>query len=520
LQYSAFMTLFHQSVLGQTQEVVFSHFPRPEVTSRAERPLRRNLRATVADGLAAGVMTGMGETYLPAFVLALGMGEIAAGLITTVPLLLGSLLQLATPSAMRWLRSRRLWVVACSRLQAISLLLLVVVPLAGVHRMWLVFLAASLYWGLGLASSPVWNTWMEDLVPQRIRARFLARRVRICQAAIMGGFVVGGLLLQATSGGPWLLWTFALLFALSSACRGLSSRYLASQSDTPSDERITAEVGLLRTLMQLRHTPDSRLLVYFIAVQVAVYTSGPYFAPYMLSELQFTYFHYMLLVALGYLGKVLTLPAWGRLAARFGTHRLLFVGALGIIPVSGLWLFGTSFWYLVAVQLIAGALWAPYELAMAILFLEAVPRQQRTSLLTLYNFGNSAAMVTGGLLGASVLAALGATPASYLVLFGLSSVARALTLGLLFRVPGILTGRSAMVVSGSPGAKTWLNSFRLTIEARVLTVLRSRRIDGRLVGWGTPHASAIPAPVAAVAGIGTDARSQRVGSAVNPAASN
>src|SRR5262245_61683454 len=56
-----------------------------------ETGLRRELRSIVADGIAYSVMVGIGETYLSAFALAMGMGEVASGLIATVPLMLGGL---------------------------------------------------------------------------------------------------------------------------------------------------------------------------------------------------------------------------------------------------------------------------------------------------------------------------------------------------------------------------------------------------------------------------------------------
>ena len=53
-------------------------------------------------------MVGIKETYLPAFVLALSSSQLAAGLVATVPLMAGALLQLISPYAVRRLRSYRL----------------------------------------------------------------------------------------------------------------------------------------------------------------------------------------------------------------------------------------------------------------------------------------------------------------------------------------------------------------------------------------------------------------------------
>jgi MFS family permease len=114
------------------------------------------------------------------------------------------------------------------------------------------------------------------------------------------------------------------------------------------------------------------------------------------------------------------------------------LGGLGIVPVSGLWLISNSFAFLLLVQVIAGVTWAAYELAMFLLFFETIRAEERTSILTSYNFANSMATVAGSLLGGALLATCGKTEQVYLSLFALSSVARALTLFALLRVPDIV----------------------------------------------------------------------------------
>lgn len=460
----------------------------------AGQGLRTDLRASVGDGVTYSLMVGMGETYLPAFVLALGMGEIASGLISTLPLLAGALLQLITPWAVGRLGSRRAWVVGCARCQSASLLLLVLLPAAGPHLAWLVFAAVSLYWGAGLAVGPVWNTWMEDVVPKRIRPRFFAGRVRLSQASIMLAFVLGGLVLDQTSGSPSAIWAFALLFALAATSRLASSCFLASQREPRCRHGAGTEgdASLRETMRRLRGNSGSRLLFYFVLVQVAVYTSSPYFAPFMLSEMGMTYTHYMVLIAFGYLGKVLALPVWGKYATRYGSARLLWLGALGIVPMSGLWLVSQSFWYLAALQVTSGVLWAAYELAMALLFFEAIPRNQRTSLLTLYNVGNSSAMVLGGLVGALFLTCFGEALAVYFALFLASSIARALTLGLLPWVAPRSPQPAPAAVSALPAS-----SVPAAAEQRILAALRTRRIDAQVNRVGT---TALEAPSATPAG--------------------
>ena len=401
---------------------------------RTASTLRQDLRAIVGDGAAFSVMVGVGETYLPALVLALGLGGIAAGMIATVPVLLGAVLQLMSPWAVRRLGSRRLWIVWCARCQALSLMLLAALALLEVRNSWPIFLLATLYWAAGLATGPAWNTWVEAIVPRRIRARFFAGRVRISKAATLGGLLLGGLVLNTMTVGTTAQ-LFFVLFGVAAVARLVSASCLASQSEPPDAAIGESEQGLRVTLSSLRRNSSTRILGYLLAVQVAVFTSGPYFSPYMLTELKVSYLQFVVLIGLAFLGKMATLPIWGRFAKHYGVRKLLWVGGAGIVPIAGLWCVSDCLFYLGAIQIVSGVVWAAYGLAMVLLFFDGLPKSQRTSLLTLYNVGNAAAMVGGGLLGAAWLAWLGPTQTAYLTLFALSSVARLGTLMVLTGVP-------------------------------------------------------------------------------------
>ena len=117
-------------------------------------------------------MVGIGETYLAAFAIAAGFSDFTVGLLVTVPVLGGSLLQLSTSRGVRWLGSYRRWVVAAASLQTMSMCLLMTMALLGRAPLGLVFAAATLYWAGGLAAGPAWNAWVEHLVPNTIRASF------------------------------------------------------------------------------------------------------------------------------------------------------------------------------------------------------------------------------------------------------------------------------------------------------------------------------------------------------------
>jgi len=414
----------------------------PPLDSPAAAPVRasasrHDLRAMLGDGAAFSVMVGIGETYLPAFALAAGLGEVAAGLVATLPLVAGAVLQLVSPAAVRWLKSHKWWVVLCASCQAVAFLPLALGAYTDQVGCWLVFGMAAIYWGAGLATGPAWNTWAGTLVPDNLRTCFFARRTRFSQFGTLAGFAAGGLTLQFSKGWTAPCAPFALLFMTAAVARFVSASFLARQSEPcpPNDEH--RRVGLRELFGGPGGRVDGPLLIYLLAVQAAAQFAGPYFTPFMLKQVRFSYLEYVLLIAASFAAKAVALPALGRLARRIGARQLLWIGGVGIVPVSAMWLVSNTFGYLLFVQVVAGLAWAAYELAMFLLFFEAIPDKERTSVLTIYNVGNALATACGALLGGSVLWLAGERPEIYLTLFGVSSLARLAALVFLTRVPAI-----------------------------------------------------------------------------------
>ncbi len=187
----------------------------------------------LGDGIAFSLMVGMGETYLPAFVLALGMGQVAAGLIGTIPArLVGAVLQPVSPLAScGGSAPHRRWVVACWHFvsgRLVSFPLCTAAWIGSILRCGQLFAVAAVYWGAGLGTNPAWNTWVGTIVPKRLRARYFARRTRLSQMGVFIGFIVAGVSLAI-----WpvrvgrLLDVFGLIvFLAAGLCRLVSAGFI------------------------------------------------------------------------------------------------------------------------------------------------------------------------------------------------------------------------------------------------------------------------------------------------------
>ena len=60
-------------------------------------PLKKHIRFSYSDALFSSVMIGAGETVLVPFALVLGFNDALAGLLSSLPFLGGSILQLLAP---------------------------------------------------------------------------------------------------------------------------------------------------------------------------------------------------------------------------------------------------------------------------------------------------------------------------------------------------------------------------------------------------------------------------------------
>lgn len=405
----------------------------------SDQSTRRDLRSMTRDGVFFSVMVGIGETYLPAFVLAAGLGEVAAGLITTLPLLAGAVLQLLAPRGVKWLGSPRLWVAGSAALQGLCFLPLIIAACSGGISLTTVFLLVSCYWAFGMASTAAWGSWAETLVPKTVRSSYFARRTRFTQAGTLIGFLVGGFSLQYAKNEGFLLQAFAMLFGVAAICRLISAWALSAQSETPPRHDDQKAVSFLELGRRLWNGGSERFLLYLVATQFGVYFSGPYFNPYMLRHMQLSYSTYVVLIGSCFLAKMLALPLWGLVAQRSGPQKLLWIGGIGIVPISGLWMVSNSLPFLFALQIVGGVAWAAYELAMLLLFFESLKRDERTAMMTMYNAGNALSMVLGSIAGGLVINYLEKSAEAYLLVFGISSVLRFSTVGLLFLLPRLRT---------------------------------------------------------------------------------
>ena len=104
----------------------------------------------------------------------------------------------------------------------------------------------------------------------------------------------------------------------------LTFLYEAEHSTPPVDMHIS------HWWNSLRETGTVSFSVYFALMNAAVGISAPFFAVYMLRDLELSYLVFMLLAGSSVLAQFLTLTMWGRIADIYGNRLILLVTSMSL----------------------------------------------------------------------------------------------------------------------------------------------------------------------------------------------
>ncbi|WP_413944611.1 MFS transporter [Bdellovibrio sp. HCB-162] len=384
----------------------------------------KSLRLSLFDAFLCSLMIGAGETYLPAYSLSIGMGEIFAGVLSTLPIVSGAFLQLLTPRGLQRVQSHKHWVVASTTLQALTFIPLIYFSATRAPNFWTLFFILTLYWGSGFAAGPAWNYWMGRLVQVEEGNRYFSKRSRVSQIGILIGLIGGGVALHnKVEIGPFSS-VFTMLFIFAFGCRLISSFILSSQYFDPKWTR-EPKLGFRASWKVFWANTSKRRFFFFLApFQAAVFVSSPFVTPYMLAQIKMDYGTYMTAIGILFVGKILALSLIDRFRGNTSGFSLLVLGAGAIVPLPAMWAVSSNSVFIFALQFVSGLAWAFVEVGLSLIFFKDLKQEEKVPVLTVYNLLNSLAIILGTYIGGKFLWFFGEKITSYYMVFVLGSVAR------------------------------------------------------------------------------------------------
>jgi MFS family permease len=367
--------------------------------SRKKICVRESLRASFKDGVCAAFMAGVTDYYAIPAALFLGATVQQVGLITAVPNLLSSLSQFFSVQVIYWVGGRLKLLVRLVLSQATFILCVAMVSLFPIaHRVELLLICLILTAMCGGLAGPAWGSLMSDYVPAKKRGQYFGWRNRTVGAVTVASIVTSGLLLnffhqRYYSAGFWMI------FSLAAAARYCSGYFISRMDEPPHRKDPANDFTFIMFLRRFRESNFLRFVVFSGCLTFATYLAAPFFAVFMLRDLQLSYVTYMALQVSASLAALVALPLWGKHADLVGNVRVLRLSSFlaALIPI--FWLFSQNPAYLMLVQLVSGFAWSGVTLSAGNFIYDAVTPQKRVRCIAYFNVINGVALFFGSSLG-------------------------------------------------------------------------------------------------------------------------
>lgn len=376
----------------------------------SEAELDKGLNNLVRDGVfaqAVGALTG--GVLLVGYGLALGASNLVIGVLAAVPFL-AQLAQIPTIMLVERLRARRAITIACVSVSRLLLIPLAFLPFLEDRKLaqgiLVTGIAASS--ALGAMAACSWNSWLHDLVPERVLGSFFAKRLFYATGFAMVIGLGAGLFIDwwdnFTPGVPAQAYT--ALFLVGAAAGGLSTLYL-SRVPEPRMKPPERVIRLVKMLSEPFRDRNFRRLIWFLGSwQFATNLAAPFFTVYLVSQLGFDMTFVTIMMVISQLANVLVLRQWGELTDRFNNKAVLrwcgpiflfciFAWTLVALPEKHRY----TVPLLVALHVVMGFAAAGVTLASGNIGLKLAPRGRGTAYLAAGSIVNSLAAGIAPIIG-------------------------------------------------------------------------------------------------------------------------
>ena len=362
--------------------------------------INRSLNYSVRDGVAWSLMFGAGESYLQAFAVFLKATTAQITALSAVPLLLGSIAQLASARVAGYAVRRKTLIFAGVVLQSLAWLPIIALAVVPVEAsVTLLIAAVVLYYIGGQFAAPPWSSLISDLVPERRRGRFFGRRTQLMSIMTFASLSAAGLALEFFEQRALAHWGFAAIFAVALVARLYSLAQLMGMHEPLARLAPLTLPPLAGLLERMRGSNFARFALFVAFMNLAVAIASPFYTLYMLRDLRFSYLEFTAASAFSVLMQFAALNLWGRLSDVFGNLRVVQITSIMFPAFPILWVLFPNFWAILVFQFFGGVAWAGFSLAAGNFLYDVAPPEKRAAYSAVHQALSNTAVFGGALLG-------------------------------------------------------------------------------------------------------------------------
>lgn len=376
-----------------------------------ESQIQSGLKLVIKDGLAAEAMATLtGGAFLVAMAMSMGASNVQIGILAALPTF-ANISQLAAIWLVQRYNNRRAIAVVCSFFARFPLLAIGLMPFLfseGTSVQAMIFLL-FFHYSFGAISGASWNSWMKDLVPERMLGSYFSHRTRLVQLLNLTLSLVLALALDyIKKHDPSMqAMAYSIMF-VAGGLAGLLGVYVLARTPEPVSYSVRENIFKLIS-KPLRNKNFRKLLVFNSFWSFALNLATPFFTVFMMKTVGLSLFYVIGLSMLSQLCSILFLKVWGVYSDRYSNKTIIRICAPVYIACMVAWTFVTNptvhamtLPLLLVIHIISGIATAGINLAMNNIVLKLAPREDAISYIAARNmitaFFPALAPVAGGLL--------------------------------------------------------------------------------------------------------------------------
>lgn len=378
---------------------------------REDKKIERTKNIAIKEGSAYSLMDGFGLRFITPYALALGASNFQIGILSSLPTLIGHLVQLPFLKSMEKY-SRKTIVFLGVLLQALFWIPLILIGFLYFYhglsaKSAVIYLIISYTFMVifGSIASPFWNSWMKDIIIKDIGSYF-GKRNRVMGIAAILSMLIAGLILNYF--GKNAFYGFLIIFTIAFFGRIFSSFLITKQYEPKFEFNDGYYFTFFSFIKRMLSNNFGRFVLFASLISFATAIASPFFAVYMLENLNFSYFYFTIVILSAPIGHILFMPFWGKFSDKYGNVEAIRITGTLIPLVPFLWvitiLFNNSntvfiLPYLLVVEMISGFAWSGFNLALGDFVYDAVSRQRIAICFSYFNILNSSGIFLGAILG-------------------------------------------------------------------------------------------------------------------------
>lgn len=369
-------------------------------------------RYVIKDGIFTSIKSGLTESFIMPYAIALNASTGMLAALGSIPQLIGNFFQLFSQESLRIFKTRSRLIFFTALIQSFMFLPLILIPFFARESLWLVLLIITLEVCLGTFQGAIYNSILGDIVSQDKRGEFFGKRNRVLNLVNFISTFIAGLIINSFHNLNFVnsvFYGFGILFFIAFITRFIAAFYKRKVYD-PEFKIPEKKTSFIKFLKNMSNNNYGIFVTYVFLFKAAASISMPFFALFLLKDLQLGYVYFTIITAVSIAASFFAMSFFGKMIDKHGSKRVLTISGfivplMPIIIIFAIYIKSpfSIFIFLLIEEIISGIAWSAFNLSTSSFLFDATSKDERIKHISYYNFLVGIGIFLGAIIGSLLI---------------------------------------------------------------------------------------------------------------------